>query len=201
MKSILFFLKTYLPAFLFSILLIEGCKKSNDSPGSPSGGYYISFKANGVQKQYSSQPFAVITYDANEKVYTGLIGAYKNFDATVSDSVQEQLSLLLFSNSAIAANSTFQDPAKVTASDGSKLPPVQVTYYNDQKLGFLTLGLFADSTGMVANFPNAIANGKVTITELTATYAKGTFSGTAFLDTDLTTTEEITDGEFYVKRD
>ncbi len=192
-------------AFSFAAILLcsfafIGCTKSNDNPSSGAGAYYINFKADGVQKQYSSDAEMAITYDADQKIYVCLMGAYKQFDPNMQDSSQESLSLLLFNNSTIVSGTTFQDPNKITQADGTQIGQLQITYYDDQKQGYATLGLFTDSTGAFPGFPNVIADGKVTISELTSSYAKGTFSGTTYWDKDLKTTHVITDGQFYVKR-
>lgn len=182
----------YLAAIL-SILFFN-CKKSS-SPGNGNGGngYYMKFKMGSSSVEYDSQPFAEIAHLTSNNLYSCVMAAYKDVNAGAKNAV----TITIFSATPIAANVGYNDPLKAQGSSGP-VPETTIFWYDATGAGYLTAGSLSDNTG---NTPLAgvIANAKLTITELTSAYIKGTFSGTAYRS-DFTTSEAITEGEFYLKR-
>ncbi|HWB93579.1 MAG TPA: hypothetical protein VG605_17080, partial [Puia sp.] len=78
-------------------------------------------------------------------------------------------------------------------------PQNTIFYYDSTAAGFLTMGAFADANGNVA-LPGVVANARLTISEMTSSYMKGTFSGTVYKSSSLIQYYSITEGEFYLKR-
>lgn len=183
----------YLAAIL--PVLFSNCKKSSSSPGSGSGsGYYMRCKLNGASIEYNSQAFAGISHLTSNNLYTCVMGAYKDVNAGLKNA----FTITIFSASPISANVGYNDPLKAQEANGAIVPQTTIFWYDSTGAGYLTAGQFADNSG---NTPlsGVVANAKLTITEITSAYLKGTFSGTVYRS-DFGRTEAITDGEFYVKR-
>ncbi|HEX5024471.1 MAG TPA: hypothetical protein VFV68_04330 [Agriterribacter sp.] len=194
---------TTLTVLLSGFVLMASCKK-NELNVSTNDDYYIRFAFNGVQTEYTSQPFAGIT--TTNGMETMIIGAYKNFD--VSSPLKEHISILIYNKTAIVPGGTYKDPVKVTAANGTLVPQVIITHYNSQETAFQTVGIFSDENGVVTgsdlipSLKNIRIDATVNVTELTADYAKGTFSGTSYqADSWINAVHQpITNGSFFVKR-
>jgi len=186
----LLYLTAILPLFFFN------CKKSSSGPGNGNGGgsYYMRCKLNGASIEYNSQAFASIAHLTSDNLYTCVMGAYKDVNAGAKNA----FTITVFSANAIAAGVGYNDPLKVQGSNGNTVPQTTIFWYDATGAGYLTAGSLSDNTG---NTPisGVVANAKLTITEMTSAYLKGTFSGTAYRS-DLNASEDITEGEFYLKR-
>jgi hypothetical protein len=189
-------------AVLVIVFALPGCKKSGgsgNSGGNGSGGtgsgYYMKFKLNGVAVEFDSQPFAGISYNKQDSLYTCVLTAYKDVNAGLKNAI----TVTLFSNNAIAAGVGYNDPAKARAANGTITPQNTVFYYDSTAIGFLTMGLFADANGNIL-LTGIVADARLTITEMTAAYVKGTFSGTVYKSSTLMQYYTITEGTFYLKR-
>jgi len=182
----------YLAAIL--PVLFSNCKKSSSSPGSgSSSAYYMRFKMNGSSVEYNSQAFAEISHLTSNNLYSCVMAAYKDVNAGAKNAI----TITVFSADPIAAGVGYNDPLKAQGS-GAIVPETTIFWYDPTGAGYLTAGSLSDNTG---NTPIAgvVANAKLTITELTSAYLKGTLSGTVYRS-DFATSEVITEGEFYLKR-
>ncbi|HEV9035905.1 MAG TPA: hypothetical protein VGQ51_04770 [Puia sp.] len=83
-------------------------------------------------------------------------------------------------------------------TNGAQLPQAELFWYDSTGVGYLTAGTMSDANGHVS-LSGVVADAKVTITDLTATYVKVTFSGTVYRP-DFAVSRVITNGEFYLKR-
>lgn len=185
------------------VILLTSCKKSsgNLNNNNTDGGYYIDFTANGMKQEFKSFPIAQTSYNSDKKVYvTGLL-AYK--DSAITD--ENLLNIVITSASPLIVGADYKDPLKTVAGAG-KVPQVIITYDDAQKKAFLSMGVFADETGnfsvFVPDYNKLVADANVTITEVTSTYVKGTFSGTVFnLDNNsyVVSKMPLTDGKFYLQ--
>lgn len=195
--------KTLKMKFCYGILLIgmvlfsTSCKKEEITLPQP-GAYFISFKADGTQQEFKMEPAAITTAPDSSGIYTSILSA---FQSSVS-SGDIHLSMTLFSRNPNNSPATFQDPLKAITVGGVKLPQVLITYVDTKgALGYQTLGTITDLIGTPTSpYPNLYADGKVTITEVTNTYFKGTFSGTAFKSDLSGNRRVITEGKFYLPR-
>ena len=178
-------------------LFLSSCKKESVSNNNADDHNYISFKSDGVEKEYASNSFATFSPADTSGIYMGFMGAYQN---TVG-SDQPQISLLLMSEAEYTAGQVFQDPLKTVTHGGVKEPQVIITYleFVDPN-GFQSLGLFSELVGQPGYLEHTVADAKATITEITASYVKGTFSATVFKSDDPSLKRVITDGKFYLKR-
>ena len=183
----------YLAAFL--PFFFSNCKKSNSNSANSSGsnGYYMRFKMGGSSVEYGSQAFAEIAHLSSNNLYTCVMAAYKDVNAGAKNAV----TITIFSADPIAAGVGYNDPLKAAGSGGN-VPETTIFWYDATGAGYLTAGSLSDNTGNT-RIAGVVANAKLTITELTSTYLKGTFSGTAYRS-DFATSEVITEGEFYLKR-
>lgn len=197
----LFLTRLTFSLLITSVLMITGCGKGGS--GDKDGGtpeYYISFKANGVQKKYTGQAIASLGHSAQDGLYNAVLQGYK---ATAADASKEHIGIAIFNNSAVSTG-TYQDPQKATNNTGDEVPKVLISYMDTNGNGYLTMGGMVDKNGNINSFPgseNIVANAKVSVTKLTGSYIEGTFSGTAFLSTDANfkTKVSITEGKFILK--
>lgn len=199
MRKSFFFPALRAIAVLYCLFLVHACKKSNadNSGNNQNSEYYLRFKANGVKKEYTSQPAAIFTKVTSDGVYGGLFDAYKDYTAGVQDVV----SIIIFSSNPVVANISYHDPLKTIKTDQTAVPQILLTYTDEHKNTFQSMGPIGDENGNTI-FAGVVADAQVTITELTSTYIKGTFSGSTYLSTDISLQQKqaITEGEFYLKR-
>ncbi|MBS1744399.1 MAG: hypothetical protein JST81_15330 [Bacteroidetes bacterium] len=180
------------------ILLLGSCSKEKAGNANPDDHYYISFKANGVQKEYSSNGVTFFGPQDTSGIYTGILGAYYD----VVGSGEPQLSLILMSRNPCTDPAVYQDPDKAVTNAGVREPQVVITYLEQGNTdGYQSLGLFSDLTGQPGGyFEHAVADAKATITEVTSTYVKGNFSATTYKSTDVSQVVNLTEGKFYLPR-
>lgn len=199
MKKILFRSLQHIAILSFCVILLAGCNKGESGTGNnATPDYYISFKANGVQKKYTSQAIASISYSTQSKLNNGIFAGYQLSNVTT----KSHIGLFVFDNSPISEK-TYQDPQKATAGDGSKPAAVMINYYDDDGNGYLSMGALVDGNGNpLPGLSNVLADARVTITKLTTSYVEGAFSGTVALSTDATfkTKLAITEGKFILRR-
>jgi len=191
------YLKSFVIVLSGFLLVATSCKKTNDGNNNGAGdNYYIKFKANGEQKEYKSEA-DITLLPKKDGVYPCLLQGYKDF----SMGARDEIGLFVFSNDAIVSGSFFHDPLKAVKTNGDTLTQLTFNYNDPAKVGYLSMGTLVYANG-TSGFPWVVADAQLTITELTATYAKGTFSGTTYKSSDPTITEKqlITGGEFYLKR-
>ena len=174
------------------------CKKSSSSKsGSNNGGsgYYMKFKLNGVDVNYGSDALAELSHSSSDGLYNAALIAYQDVNAGAKNAV----TILVYSSGAIAANVGYNDPGKAAETNGAQVPQSTVFWYDSTGAAYLTAGEFSDASGNMI-ISGTVADSKLTITELTNTDVKGTFSGTVYLS-DFSKSAAITDGQFYLKRE
>lgn len=196
MKKILFKSLKHIAILSFCILLMAGCKKGDNGTGNNvTPDYYISFKADGVQKKYTNQAIASILYSTQSKLNAGVFAGYQLANVTT----KSHIGLFIFDNNAISAKA-YQDPQKASAADGSKPPAIMINYYDDDGNGYLSMGPMVDENGNpLPGLNNVVADAKVTLTKITSSLVEGSFSGTV-ASTDLSTKITITEGKFILRR-
>jgi hypothetical protein len=178
-------------------LTLAQCKKSGGvNGGSGNGsGYYMKFNLNGKAVAYTSEPIAELNKINSDGLYSAVLLAYQDVNA----GTKNEVTITVFSSTAIAANVAYDDPQKATETNGSQVPESTVFWEDSTGTGYLTAGEFSDANGNML-IGGLVANARLTITELTSSYLKGTFSGTVYNSGDLSTYDAITDGQFYLKR-
>jgi len=157
------------------IFLAVSCKKDEEDDPKETGGnteYYIRFKADGTDHVIDDQPALLATFSSASSQYISNI--------TGSDGTKNTgFTIQLFDGT----------PIRDTVYTGYEN---KGTYYNGALLSFSS----NDSKSYGSGYPS---DAYVTVDTLTATYIKGTFSGTVRELTG-TGTLSITEGKFYVKR-
>ena len=175
------------------------CKKSNGSGNGGNGGngngYYLKFNLNGNAVNYGSDCLAELSFSSSDGLYNAALISYKDVNAGAKNAV----TILVYSSSTIAANVGYNDPAKAAETSGAQVPQSTIFWYDSTGVAYLSAGEFSDASGNMI-VPGAVANSMLTITELTSTVVKGTFSGTVY-QSDFSRSASITDGEFYLKRE
>lgn len=196
MKPVFFKPLQYAVILTSFAFLIAGCKKGDSGSGNHvTPDYYISFSVNGVQKKYTNQAIASLSFSSQSKLYDGILAGYQLSTVTT----KSHIGLFIFDNNAISAKA-YQDPQKATAADGSKMTAVLINYYDDDGNGYLSMGPMVDENGNpLPGLNNVVADAKVTVTKITSGYVEGSFSGT-LASTDFSSKIIITDGKFILKR-
>lgn len=158
-------------AFVAPLIVALGCGGSSDSTGPGGSGYFVRFRAGGEQVSYTLQNSLLMTFSNSGSQYVGIVSG---FDPS------SNVNLQVYSNSAITATTY----SGYNVSGGS-LVGALVGYHPAGG----TLYTSSSSSGVTAT---------VTITELTATTVRGTFSATLYAagKPDVS----VTNGEFHVPR-
>jgi hypothetical protein len=193
LQSLYLFLLTGICIFISS-----SCKKDDHKNSPDNADYYISFKADGVQKKYTNQAIASLGYSTQDKLYNSVLQGYQDFNTAG----KSHIGIIIFDNTDITTGS-YHDPQKAANADGNKISKVTISYYDDAGNGYLSMGPMVDENGNPLPGANgATADANVTINKLTSSAVEGTFSGTVFLSTDATfkTRIAITEGKFILKR-
>ncbi len=153
-------------AFVLFAGLLGGCKKDETSDN----GYWIKFKVDGNQVEYTLQSSLVAAFAQAGTQYNAVI--------TGSDS-KSNVGLQVYDSKAIAANKY----SGYTISNGAVVG---------------VLMHYADGNGTVYNQSVTNSNLEITVSELNTTTVRGTFNGT--LKASGKSDISITEGKFYVWR-
>ena len=169
------FTKAIFGLLVLSLFSVSSCKKDKDNPSS--SGYYVKFKLDGEDKQYSGITAAVFT------TALPLYGCAMVGEIQQSGTVYEGMGINIYNDEAIAANVTYTD------ADVASLGTAQAALLYTDANG-------AQSSSAIAVNPNV----KVVITQMDDKTVTGTFSGSIVSTTDFTTTKVVTGGEFHLLR-
>jgi len=156
--------------FSLTILLFTGCKKDEDNKGPSAVGYFIRFKADGQQVEFTNQTTLTAATGQSLSQYNAVVSGFSG---------NHNISVQMFDNEAI----------RTSVYEGYEN---KVSYFEGALIGYGKDGVIY---GTNAINPEVTVN----LTEWTATEAKGTFSGKVKA-TSASTEIAITEGEFYVKR-
>jgi hypothetical protein len=159
-----------LAPLVLALACLAGCSSSNSTTGPSGNSYYLRFKANGTQVEFTSEPSLIGAFAQSGIQYNGLFTGY---DAN------SNMSLQVFDGAAITQKS--YSGYDIT---GGALVGVLLTY---QTTGGVVYGSGGVGTDAV-----------ITITELSQTAVKGTFTGT--MKASGHPNLSITQGEFVVHR-
>lgn len=150
-------------------LVLGGCKGS-DSTGPNDSTYYLRFKANGSQVSFTLQGSLLVTFSTSGSQYVGIVSG---FDAVSNANLQ------LYSNATIG-KATYSG---YTVSGGALVGAL---------IGY------QDATGTLYTSAGATVEASITVTDLTGTTMRGTFSGR--LKATGKPDVVVTEGEFFVPR-
>jgi hypothetical protein len=162
------------------ILVLASCKKSNtDIPATNSSQYYMRFKGNGTQKEFTATTAYYFTTTCS-------------LNGGTNDSTGNAFTINIYAAAPILANSTYTETEAVPAPN-SYTPKAYFAY------GINSPSFYNYGSWIAQASEHSVYACTVKILELDATHVKGTFSGkvrerngSAFIN--------ITDGEFNVKR-
>lgn len=157
-----------LAMFITSVTLITSCTKDEDP-----GEYYMRFKSNGVLVEYTNQLGLNAGFAQSGNQYVGTISGWNDANSNFS--------LLLY------------DLAPI-----SEIIYSGYTASGDGTVGVLLVHKEKDSGAVFSSGVTSDYDSRVTISEITETGVKGTFSG-LIKASDLPDIS-ITEGSFFVKR-
>lgn len=156
-------------AIVFSLIFIISCSKDDETPGE----YFMRFKANGASVEYTNQLGLTAGFAQNGNQHVATISGWND--------ASSNFSLLLY----------------------NLAPITEVTYSGYSVSVDGTVGVFfahkeKDSGAVFSSGVTTDFDASVTISEITETGVKGTFSGLIKASgfSDIT----ITEGSFFVKR-
>ncbi|WP_372948886.1 hypothetical protein [Mariniphaga sp.] len=154
---------------LISGILLVSCSKDDETPGE----FYMRFKANGTLVEYTNQLGLSAGFAQSGNQYVATISGWND--------ASSNFSLLLYNNAPIT-ESTFSGYS--VSVDGT--------------VGVLLAHKEKDSGAVFSSGVTADYDARVTLSEITETGVKGTFSGLikATGQSDIS----ITEGTFFVKR-
>ncbi len=156
--------------FPLTILLSNGCKKDDEDKGPLSTGYFIRFKADGQQVEFTNQAALTAATGQSLSQYNAVVSGFSG---------NHNISIQMFDNEAI----------RTSVYEGYEN---KVSYFEGALIGYGRDGVIYGTSGVNPEVT-------VSLTVWTATEAKGTFSGKVKA-TNASTEIAITDGEFFVKR-
>ncbi|MBS1742374.1 MAG: hypothetical protein JST81_05005 [Bacteroidetes bacterium] len=160
---------------LFLVISVSSCKKV--VPSNVTGSvYYMKYKVDGVQKEYSISGGKTIDTLISGVAYGATVAGSPNDGS-------ESMGLLLYSTTVISNPQTFDDDN----IPGYVLPEGSLDYVTNSG------GLSYSSMELTS--PNV----EIKITEITSAYIKGTFKG-KLKEIDGSNVVNVTDGEFYAVR-
>lgn len=165
-KSAAFFLA--LAVIIAGVVLISGCTKDEDSTA-----YYMRFKSNGVQVEYTNQLGLTAGFAQSGNQYVGTISGWNDANSNFS--------LLLYNLAPITENTYSGYAVSVNGTVGVLFAHKEIN----------SGAVF--SSGVTPDY-----EATVTISEITETGVKGTFSG--LVKASGLADINITEGSFYVKR-
>ena len=162
-------------SFVLSLSMLA-CKKSSDSPSSS---YNLTAKFDGQSKSFNTQVLAIKTQ----------MGEGYNLIISALNGTKESFSIDLWSDmDGFHNGDVFYHEAVVNDTENL--------------FGWASDMLNSNETTVWSSFPmylTATSNIKVTITEITNEYVKGTFSGTIYQNVESSPSKSITDGQFMAK--
>lgn len=179
----------------FSSIFITGCKKNTDIITNNSQ-YYVRFKANGVEKNYTipvttSQFHDSLIFSGNKVHIFATGGANSNGHI---------ITLGIYSEGLLTANTVYKESDLLFGFQ----PKVMFIYNsNPGAYAYLSMGSYAPIPSAFPQYSGIQRDCKITMTNVTSTNIKGTFSGTVYHeknngDPDLIDKVSITDGEFFL---
>ena len=169
-------LKVLLSSAILVSFVLSSCNKEKDNPSNGSG-YYVKFKLDGTEKQYTETTTALFT------TYLPIYNCAMVGENLVNGTVYEGMAISIFNDAPIAANVTY------TGVEVESIGTAQADL------------LFTDATG--AQSSSAFLSSpdvKVTITKMNDKEITGTFSGMLESTVDFSTTHAVTEGEFHLPR-
>lgn len=172
----------------FSLLFTGACKKNDDKPGNGSG-YYMKFKLNGTQVEYTGQ----VECNFNKTSGATHVASFAGLKVALNAG-SNAMTLALGTADNNETNVTYTNYA-TTAAGTEKAKALTIGYMDEAGAAYLS---WPDE------FSAALPGGTKTearlkVTEATSAALKGTFSGVLY-NTDYSKELTVTDGEFYLRR-
>lgn len=171
----------------FLSICLTSCNNDSDDDNNvvPDEEYYVRFKVNGVQKDYKSLADVMLNEKNSGGLYQFSMVGLENF---YEGGTTNNLTLSILDPEPVASQVEYTNYAP-TSGEEERVQILILTYLDEAGVAYTALG---DEFAILG----VISDSKTTITEITETAMKGTFSGTLY-NIDRTKTVEITEGEFW----
>lgn len=176
------------------ILIVAGCKKKPVIVENNNGQYFVKFKANGAQQNFTIPSSTAQFHDsitvAGKKVHIYAVGAAgMNFHS---------IQFGIYSDKVLTGTTNYRESDLLY---GYQPQMIMIYVNNPTSFGNLSIGSYDPLPPY--SFPSIPRDCSISLTEVTATSIKGTFSGTVYLEKpngepDLNNKTSITNGEFFL---
>ncbi len=177
-----------------AIVAATSCIKKSDVADVNTGSYFVRFKANGTQQNFTIPATTSQFYDsitvAGNKVHIYTVAA-ANMNA-------HSIQIGIYADKPLNASTNFKESELLY----SYQPKMTMLYVNNPS-GFGNLSIGSYDPLPPYSYPSVIRDCNISITELTASSIKGSFSGTVYLqksngEPDVNNKTSITNGEFFL---
>jgi hypothetical protein len=183
---------------LIGVFFLSSCKKETPPPvpitqnnQNPTTQYYVRFKINNVLHTYinsANSGMMNMPPVSPDSCYGNIISGY----ATANDMQHNGMALTISDPQQVTANVIYTNFTP-SASGEQEMQNLAINYIDSSGVSYCS---FDQSLFAPLGF---VSNGRITITDMTATYVKASFSATLYnINTSQSLT--LTDGEVYLPR-
>jgi hypothetical protein len=159
-------------------VMYSSCKKSKTQAPATTSTYYVKLKVNGTAKSMTMTP--IVMFTSAPPLYLAQLSGYfpNDFGSGANFTLEDSNSF----------NTSSTYTAQYVKVNGTVIGQPSFSFTSDDGKAYIAAPA-TPGTAIALNF-----------TEITASYVKGTFSGTMQLE-GTSTFAQITDGQFYLKRE
>ena len=176
----------WLIAIAFFSICITSCNNESDKDNiTPEESYYVRFKLDGVQKEFNSLADVTLNKITSEGLYHSAVVGLEDRQMGAS---KNNLTFFIFYPEPAVSNVIYTDHA---SDEGERAHILNLVYLDEAGVSYTSLGDEFSILGVISDT-------KITLTEITETSVKGTFSGTLY-NIDRTSTVVISEGEFWAQ--
>lgn len=184
-------------AILASVVFLQACKKETPPAPSPAHAnttttqYYVRFKVDGILKEYyasDNAAFINTTLQSDSNFYS-------QFSCVDTNGIfnRRTFSISIVDTTFLQSNVSYVNFTPTSSAD-HQLRTFSISYKDESGVQFFN---WSEQT---ATSLGIIADARLTITDMTATYVKATFSASLYDNSYSAVSHLLTDGELYIQR-
>lgn len=169
----------------FFVICITSCSNESDKDNitPDEEGYFVRFKVDGVQREFYSLADVTLNKITSEGLYHSAVVGLEDRQIGATEN---NITLFIFHPEPVVAHVVYTDHA---SDDGEKAHILGLVYLDEAGVSYTSLGDEFSILGVISDT-------KISLTEITETYVKGTFSGTLY-NIDRSATVVVSEGEFW----